>query len=74
MPVKIRILGEAFIGHFAGPGPELYDNRTGPARKKRYRFRQLEVLGYMVMSTRSPSNRQPGRRSPAAPLSVSDGP
>jgi hypothetical protein len=48
MRVKIRILGEAFAGQFAGPGAEFYDNRTGPARKKRNRFRQLEVLGYKV--------------------------
>ena len=74
MRVKIRILGEAFVGQFAGPGPEFYDNRTDPARKKRNRFRPLEVLGYKVMSTRSPSNLQPGRRSPAAPPSVSDKP
>jgi len=30
MRVKIRILGEAFVGQFAGPGPEFYDNRTRP--------------------------------------------
>ncbi|MGH3539509.1 MAG: transposase, partial [Pseudonocardiaceae bacterium] len=29
-------------------GPDFYDNRTGPERKKRNHIRQLEALGYKV--------------------------
>ena len=29
-------------------GPQFYANRTGPDRKKRNHFRQLEALGYKV--------------------------
>jgi transposase len=29
-------------------GPDFYDNRTGPDRKKRNHVRQLEALGYKV--------------------------
>ena len=32
-------------------GPDFYDNRTGPERKKRNHIRQLETLGYTVTLT-----------------------
>jgi transposase len=34
--------------HFHDLGPDFYDNRTGPERKKRNHIRQLEALGYKV--------------------------
>jgi transposase len=33
---------------FIDLGPDFYDNRTGPERKKRNHIRQLEALGYKV--------------------------
>jgi transposase len=33
---------------FTDLGPDFYDNRTGPERKKRNHIRQLEALGYKV--------------------------
>jgi transposase len=32
-------------------GPEFYDNRIGPERRKRNHIRQLESLGYTVTLT-----------------------
>ena len=34
--------------HFHDLGPDFYDNRVGPDRKKRNHIRQLEALGYKV--------------------------
>jgi transposase len=34
--------------HFVDLGPDFYDNRTSPERKKRNHIRQLEALGYKV--------------------------
>jgi transposase len=34
--------------HFHDLGPDFYDNRIGPERKKRNHIRQLEALGYKV--------------------------
>ena len=34
--------------HFHDLGPDFYDNRTGPDRKRRNHVRQLEALGYKV--------------------------
>ena len=34
--------------HFQDLGPDFYDHRTGPDRKKRNHIRQLEALGYKV--------------------------
>ncbi len=34
--------------HFIDLGPDFYDNRIGPERKKRNHVRQLEALGYRV--------------------------
>jgi transposase len=34
--------------HFIDLGPDYYDNRIGPERKKRNHVRQLEALGYRV--------------------------
>ncbi len=34
--------------HFHDLGPDFYDNRLGPDRKKRNHIRQLEALGYKV--------------------------
>jgi transposase len=34
--------------HFIDVGPDFYDNRIGPERKKRNHVRQLEALGYRV--------------------------
>ncbi|HZA16193.1 MAG TPA: IS110 family transposase, partial [Pseudonocardiaceae bacterium] len=34
--------------HFIDLGPDFYDTRIGPERKKRNHIRQLEALGYKV--------------------------